>query len=435
MSEKYNPEKRIELLRLFVNEGNFQETKEIAKKLGISSSSYFKIVNELNEFLYTDKSYLQLGPSDALKQIVLKKENHTYAIYKLIESILPTKSRVSRYAVILKLLQRYGELTVTEVVEHASFINFPNMHKSAWERKEASRCLDDLTLEGLVLKKWDDSRKPGRSVYRLAPSLHELSTEAKEQLSSYLQYLIHRANRSLPAHSIQQKLLKVVPVQEDQSIYYHYHYIGRMLDEPIVELIQEAIRTNHTISFQYFEVKSQKKVVVKKSKQSLKKTVIPLRIVYDEQFYRWYLIGKSIEEERERLFRYRLDYMIHTKITKPVDEPVFLELLEQCKNELASSWLVSDSPLEKIKVRFKQDPTSHRPFIRERVERQGQHGRIVEELEDGSFIWEIEVAGVDEIIPWVRSFGRSAKVIEPVHLRERMIADLQEVLSIYGYNE
>lgn len=435
MSEKLNPEKRIELLRLFINEGNYLETKEIAKKLGISTSSYFKIVNELNELLYSDKSYLQLGPSEALKQIVLKKENYTYAIYKLIESILPSKKRLPLYAIILKLLQKYGELSVSEIVEHASFINFPNKPENGWDRKEVTRGLDDLALDGLVLKKWEDSRKPGRFLFQLSPSIHEFSIESTVQLSSYLQYLIHRATCSMPAHSIQQKLLKVVPVQEDHSIYYHYHYIGRMLDEPLVELLQEAIHTKHTIQFQYYEVKSQMKVVVKKSKQSPKKTVIPLRIVYDEQFYRWYLIGKSIDEEGERLFRYRLDYMIHTKITKPVNEKVFLRLLAQCKNELSSNWLVSDSPLEKVKVRFKQDPTSHRPFIRDRVERQGQHGRIIEVLEDGSFIWEIEVAGIDEIIPWIRSFGRSAKVIEPVHLRERMIADLREVLTIYGNNE
>jgi predicted DNA-binding transcriptional regulator YafY len=68
--------------------------------------------------------------------------------------------------------------------------------------------------------------------------------------------------------------------------------------------------------------------------------------------------------------------------------------------------------------------------VRERVLLQGQWGEITVEEED-SFIYEITVNGTTEIKPWLRSFGSSCEVLEPVRLRREMIAEWKEVQSYY----
>lgn len=69
-------------------------------------------------------------------------------------------------------------------------------------------------------------------------------------------------------------------------------------------------------------------------------------------------------------------------------------------------------------------------FIKERVLLQGQWGEIVEERED-SFIYEITVNGTQEIKPWLRSFGSSCEVLEPVQLRRELIAEWKEIRAYY----
>ncbi len=61
---------------------------------------------------------------------------------------------------------------------------------------------------------------------------------------------------------------------------------------------------------------------------------------------------------------------------------------------------------------------------------QGQWGIIEEETAE-SFVYEIEVNGTVEIKPWIRSFGSSCEVLEPIKLRQEMIAEWKEIKAYY----
>lgn len=47
------------------------------------------------------------------------------------------------------------------------------------------------------------------------------------------------------------------------------------------------------------------------------------------------------------------------------------------------------------------------------------------------FIYEITVNGTTEIKPWLRSFGSSCEVLEPVSLRRQMIDEWKEIQAYY----
>ncbi|MNI20870.1 hypothetical protein D3C73_743680 [compost metagenome] len=65
-----------------------------------------------------------------------------------------------------------------------------------------------------------------------------------------------------------------------------------------------------------------------------------------------------------------------------------------------------------------------------RVMLQGQWGQIVAE-DEHTFIYEITVNGTTEIKPWLRSFGSSCEILEPVRFRREMIAEWKEIQGYY----
>jgi len=51
---------------------------------------------------------------------------------------------------------------------------------------------------------------------------------------------------------------------------------------------------------------------------------------------------------------------------------------------------------------------------------------------DGSLIAEFDLDSLEEIQRWLLSFGKHAKVLEPEELRERMLEEIKEMVSIYS---
>jgi predicted DNA-binding transcriptional regulator YafY len=56
------------------------------------------------------------------------------------------------------------------------------------------------------------------------------------------------------------------------------------------------------------------------------------------------------------------------------------------------------------------------------AERRWHPAQVTRKEDDGSLLFEAEVAGLDEITPWVLSFGAECRVVEPDTLRERIRA-------------
>ncbi|MDP2646600.1 MAG: WYL domain-containing protein [Desulfobacterales bacterium] len=61
-----------------------------------------------------------------------------------------------------------------------------------------------------------------------------------------------------------------------------------------------------------------------------------------------------------------------------------------------------------------------------------QEGQIINEQDDGSIIFEPEVAGTDEIKFWVMNWGAKAEVMEPEILRDEIRAEAEAMLKKYS---
>jgi len=79
----------------------------------------------------------------------------------------------------------------------------------------------------------------------------------------------------------------------------------------------------------------------------------------------------------------------------------------------------------KIRVSFARDIAG---YITEQVWHESQK---VQELDDGSVIFEAEVAGTDEIKFWIMNWGSKALVLEPASLREEIRSEAQAMLQSY----
>ena len=67
-------------------------------------------------------------------------------------------------------------------------------------------------------------------------------------------------------------------------------------------------------------------------------------------------------------------------------------------------------------------------YIREKIWHETQH---IEPQEDGSIIFEAEVAGTKEIAFWVLKWGAKARVLAPESLRDEIRAEVEAMRQIY----
>ena len=67
-------------------------------------------------------------------------------------------------------------------------------------------------------------------------------------------------------------------------------------------------------------------------------------------------------------------------------------------------------------------------YIKEKIWHESQK---IEQQNDGSVIFEAEVAGTEEIKFWIMSWGASALVLEPESLRDDILKDTEVIIERY----
>lgn len=87
--------------------------------------------------------------------------------------------------------------------------------------------------------------------------------------------------------------------------------------------------------------------------------------------------------------------------------------------------MVYDDPLE-VKIWFSADQA---PYIRERQWAQEQK---ISKRKDGSIVLWMKTSGWYDVKKWVLSFGADARVLEPVHLQDKIRNEVAKMLKGYG---
>jgi proteasome accessory factor B len=134
----------------------------------------------------------------------------------------------------------------------------------------------------------------------------------------------------------------------------------------------------------------------------------PLRLIFMSRG--WYLIAKSLTHDQIRTFK--LDRMIRVV---PMGEyfqpdPTFSE-----KRYFGAAWcMIPDGKLYSIKLRFAAQVATPVEEVR------WHDSQNTTRLDDGQLLFEVEVDGLREIVPWILGYGDQVQVLEPPELRARI---------------
>lgn len=428
-------DKEIQFLRMLVLTSGAYNRQQFAERLGISVHTFDKTLRRLKEIVQTIHAELpeKQGTefADMLRFSYYESSDPILLFLYRAKSLKESESH--RLSLIVAALQEKA-LTAAELMdiccdELPADVSLP-------DEKTIRSDLKYLEQVGVI------KREAGGRPYRYRVYNDLVAQLTDDELLDLYDFVDVMANTQVP--SVQGYLLrdtlkkalkqKELPLAVTDSFLYKYHYYSRILDEAHLFPLFQAIRLRRKVRFLYFSPKTGKSYasqntnpLFERETEGREEHVLPLKVVYDHQYGRWYLLGNNYHQG---IMKYRVEGLTQVEESEEVPEAEFAQKLAQLEARTRLSWLVDTGAPVKVKVRFFRPDKQQPDFVKERVLLQGQWGTITEENDDW-FIYEITVNGTTEIKPWLRSFGSSCEVLEPVRLRREFIAEWKEIQSYY----
>ncbi|GAA3411485.1 helix-turn-helix transcriptional regulator [Paenibacillus hodogayensis] len=429
-------DKEIQFLRMVALTSGAFSRQQYAERLGISVHTFDKTIRRLKEI---SGSMYPSAPQEQGKAFPDTLRFSYYdsadpALLFLFRAKSVKESESHRVALLLSAMNEQA-LTAMELLDVCcaglpSDLPFP-------DEKTVRSDLKYLEEVGVIRREL--GARPFR--YRVRNELvRELSDEELVDLYDFVDVMANTQIPSVQGYLLRDGLRKHLlrnqtEKQAAEPFLYKYQYYTRILGEAHLFTLWNAIRQRRKIQFVYFSPKSEKSYASKNTNPLFERDneghaekTLPLKVVYDHQYGRWYLLAHG----RMGIRKYRMEGMTQIEEDEPVDENWFDAKTIELEEKIRYSWLIDTGGPVTVRVRFyNPDPSqAESNFVKERVLLQGQWGQIVSE-DEHSFLYEITVNGTTEIKPWLRSFGSSCEVVEPVHLRREMIAEWKELLAYY----
>lgn len=296
---------------------------------------------------------------------------------------------------VMQLLNQNEMLTMAELLEQLP------LNKEVEFTKDNLRVkLEEMQQNGLI-----KSEKRGRNVfYSLAEDIwKEFSGEELLEIHALLEFMKNVHPWEMPYYFLQRRLElylasdRGVSVDKCESFLFKHNHLFNAIDNDILLEILCAIH-------------GQRKVVVSTGSMDtlMEIEVIPLKVVHDSIYGRQYLLAYN--EQKQGVSVFRIDRIEDIVIGEMAGEEVHAKAVQECDrdNDCWSISGVENEPTE-VQVEFIFDEEKER-FILQRIQREG-HGGKVEKLEEGRYLYCINVRDPKEMIPWIRSFGERAKVL------------------------
>ena len=428
-------DKEIQFLRMLAMTGGAYSRQQYAERLGISVHTFDKTLQRLKSISGSSP----LTGSDKDKQAFTATFRYNY--YDVIDPLLLllfqgksmklTESR--RLVMLLESLQKHPQ-TVTDLLDCCS----DGLVDSDTPPDEKTIRADLRYLETTGVIRRVDAKRPYR--YRLQNELTSLTTEQLLEIFAFVDIMASTQLPSVHGYLLRDSLKKLlirqgINTEVLDAFLYKYHYYSRILDEAHVFSLIETMRQRRLIQFLYFTPKSphsysanQTNPLFQREHKGREKTVLPLQIIYDHQFGRWYLLA---HQSRLGIVKFRLEGITRLTEAGAVSESEYAQHRERLMTRIENSWLIDTGPTVRVRARFFHPGAGIPSFVKERVQLQGQWGTIIEETGGSSFLYEIDVNDTTEIKPWLRSFGSSCEVLEPPKLRQEMIEDWKEIAASY----
>jgi len=219
-----------------------------------------------------------------------------------------------------------------------------------------------------------------------------------------LESLFQKVKTTLPPESI--KYLKNVEQTLHLGVKPYKEY-GKFKE--ILNRVNDAAINRKSIEIVYYTMSRKKET---------RRRVDPYRIWFFNGTF--YLIGLCHMRNEIRIFALDRIKMLHqTKETFEVPDDFSLE------DFIGPSFGVYQGAPVHIKVWFQADVAG---YIREKIWHESQQIHL---QNDGSIIFEAEVAGTDEIRFWIMTWGSQAEVLAPASLREDIREEAEMMRSRY----
>lgn len=430
-------DKEIQFLRMLVLTSGAYNRQQFADRLGISIHTFDKTIKRLKDIV---SSVLQQLPETQSKEFSETiRYNYLDSTDPMLLFLFRAKSlKESESQRISLLLAAMHEQSLTALELLDACCSSIEADLPLPDEKTIRKDLKYLEQVGVIKK--EPGPRPSR--YRI---FNDLSTQlSHEELLDLYGFVDVMANTQVPSvqgYLLRDGLKKHLNRNDADSLsiepfLYKYHYYSRILDEAHLFTLLGAIRNRRMISFLYFSPKKETSYASKNTNPLFERetegkveTMLPLKVVYDHQYGRWYLLGHSV---RHGIKKYRMEGLTQIAEGEIVPDDSFEKNKAELEQRIQYSWLIDTGPSVTVRVRFFPPGHGMANFVKERVLLQGQWGQIVEENEQ-FFIYEIKVNGTIEIKPWIRSFGSSCEILEPIRLRQEMISEWKEIKGYYEF--
>lgn len=428
-------DKEIQFLRLLALTGGAYSRQQFAARLGISVHTYDKTLRYLKEMMNAGQQGLTKEQGAELAEGL--RYNHYESADPLLLFLYRAKSLKETESVRLALLMsalRESGLTAKELMDILSD-ELPADAPAPDEKtiRGDLKYLEEVGVIGRV-----DDKRPFR--YRARTELIDLLTD--DELVDLYDYVDVLANTQVP--SVQGYLLRdtlkkalkargIHPAVKETHVY-KYHFNSRILDEAHLFAIYKAIEGRRKLKFLYLSPKrgtsynsKNTNPLFERQTKGLYEKILPLKVIYDHQYGRWYLVGHNA---RQGLMKFRMEGLTELEADEGVSEEEFAARLASAEEQMKHSWVIDTMRPFKVVVRFFSPEGTRNNFVKDRVLSQGQWGTVTDETEE-TFLYEITVNGLTEMKPWLRSFGSSCEVLEPAWLRKEFIQEWKELQVYY----
>ncbi|OPA81061.1 WYL domain-containing protein [Paenibacillus selenitireducens] len=428
-------DKEIQLLRLFMLTSGAYNRQQLADRLGLSVHSIDKTLRRLKDIVGTIHPERSITEKEFTETLRYRYYDTTSPILLFLFRAKSLKESESQRISTLVAAMNERAYTAMELLE----ICGNTLPSDAALPDEKTIRADVKYLEQVGVIRKESGPRPYR--YRIDNDLvQQLTSDELIDLYDFVDIMANTQIPSVQGYLLREGLLKFIQRHEaipafTEPFLYKYHYPSRILDEAHLFTLLQAIHARRKVRFTYFSPKSPQTYtsqntnpLYERDLEGKQEQTLPLAIIYDHQYGRYYLIGYS---SRYGIRKFRMEGITQLVEDEPVEEALFQAKRSELEHKIQHSWLVDTGHPVNIRIRFFTPEPPIPNFIHERVLLQGQWG-MVSNTTNESFIFEITVNGTLEIKPWIRSFGSSCEVLEPRSLREEMMAEWKEIRDYYA---
>lgn len=179
-------------------------------------------------------------------------------------------------------------------------------------------------------------------------------------------------------------------------------------DEKLLQILQSAVKNKQVVSFTY----------TNNAGETREHCVEPIAVIY--KWYAWYMLAYNMAKQDYRTYKLvRMEDVCITEDEFSKEHKSAQDILNDCDNSYQGKDIST-----RVRMRCRGNAI-HR--IKEYL-----NGQQIKNCDDGSSIMEIHIVEKEQWwIGVVLSQGKEVEIIEPEHIKERLINSAKDILFLY----